>query len=71
MRSVSTLRCLGVCCDLLEVGLGVGEEDEVDDQEGGVEDEVGAGYEDCAGPGAELETGHAIILTLPITFIFK
>ena len=46
MSPVSTLCCLGVCCDLLEVGLGVREEDEVDDEEGGVEDEVGAADQD-------------------------
>ena len=49
---------------LLEVGLGVGEEDEVDDEEGGVEHEVGAGYEHCAGAGTQLETRHVHLYIL-------
>ena len=60
MRSVSTLRCLGVCCDLLEVGLGVGEEDEVDHEEGGVEHEVGAADQHAARPHTQLETRHVV-----------
>ena len=48
---------------LLKVGLGVGEEDEVDDEEGGVEHEVGAGYEHCAGARTQLETRHVHKLT--------
>ena len=60
MSSVSTLCCLGVCCDLLEVGLGVGEEDEVDDEEGGVEHEVGAADQHAARPHTQLETRHVV-----------
>lgn len=47
--------------NLLEVGLSVGEEDEVDDEEGGVEYKVGAGDQDGAGAGAKLEACHVVI----------
>ena len=60
MCSVSTLCCLGVCCDLLEVGLGVGEEDEVDHEEGGVEHEEGAADQHAARPHTQLETRHVV-----------
>ena len=60
MSPVSTLCCLGVCCDLLEVGLGVGEEDEVDHEEGGVEHEVGAADQHAARPDTQLETRHVV-----------
>ena len=46
--------------NLLEVGLGVGEEDEVDDEEGSVEHEVRAGNQDGAGAGAKLEACHVV-----------
>ena len=46
--------------NLLEVGLGVGEEDEVDDEERSVEHEVGAGNQDGAGAGAKLEACHVV-----------
>ena len=60
MSPVSTLRCLGVRCDLLEVGLGVGEEDEVDDEEGSVEHEEGAADQHAARPHTQLETRHVV-----------
>ena len=41
-----------------QVGGGVREDDEVDDEEGGVEDQVGAADEDGAGPDTELNTAH-------------
>ena len=60
MSPVSTLCCLGVCCDLLEVGLGVGEEDEVDHKEGSVEHEEGAADQHAARPHTQLETRHVV-----------
>ena len=59
--------------DLLQVGISVGQEDEVDDEEGGVEHKVGAGDEDSAGAGAELETCHPGIIHIQnkISFILK
>ena len=65
MSSVSTLCCLGVCCDLLEVGLGVREEDEVDHEEGGVEHEVGAADQHAARPHTQLETRHVVTRVMP------
>ena len=65
MSSVSTLCCLGVRCDLLEVGLGVGEEDEVDHEEGGVEHEVGAADQHTARPDTQLETRHVVTRVMP------
>ena len=65
MCPVSTLCCLGVCCDLLEVGLGVGEEDEVDHEEGGVEHEVGAADQHAARPHTQLETRHVVTRVMP------
>ena len=44
--------------NLSEVGGGVWEDDEVDHQEGGMEDEVEAADEDGAGPDTELDTAH-------------
>ena len=65
MSPVSTLCCLGVCCDLLEVGLGVREEDEVDHEEGGVEHEVGAADQHAARPHTQLETRHVVTRVMP------
>ena len=58
----------GMMRNLLEVGLGVGEEDEVDDEEGRVENEIGAGDEHCAGTGTELQTCHlvAVVIISPL-----
>ena len=49
--------------NLLEVGLCVSEDDEVDDEEGGMEHEVGAADQHGAGPHAQLETAHLNSLT--------
>ena len=60
--------------DLLEVGLGVCEEDEVDDEEGGVKHEIGAGDEHCAGAGTQLQTCHlvAVLIISPLhSKVFK
>ena len=59
--------------DLLQVGLRVGQEDEVDHEEGGVEHQVGAGDQDGAGAGAELETCHPGIIHIlnKMSFIYK
>ena len=71
--TVCILLTSDVVRDLLEVGLSVGQEDEVDDEEGGVEHKVGAGDEDSAGAGAELETCHPGIIHIQnkTSFILK
>jgi len=67
LTGVIILRNPGVMRNLLEMGLGVGEEDEVDDEEGGVKHEVGAGDEHCAGAGTQLQTRHlgAVVIISP------
>ena len=53
--------------NLLQVGVNVGDDDEVDDEEGGVEHEVGAADQHRAGPHTQLQTrdhGHPGIISL-------
>ena len=60
-RTKVAIQNVHIGCDggnLSEVGGGVGEDDEVDDQEGGVEDQVGGADQDRAGADTELNTGH-------------
>ena len=45
-------------CEAAQVRLNVREDDEVDDEECGVEYEIGAADQDGAGPDAQLETRH-------------
>ena len=46
------------------MGLGVCEDDEVDDEEGGVKHEIGAGDEHCAGAGTQLQTCHLVAVVI-------
>ena len=47
------------------MGLGVREEDEVDDEEGGVEHEEGAADQHAARPHTQLETRHVVTRVMP------